>query len=202
MIGIVTPYGAQKIRIRVALQTLGLLHRVHVGTVHSFQSGEYPCIIFDTTEGPGVPIRQFTSNTWGRDGMPHEATRLLNVAHSRARDKLIYIANVDYINERYLPAGKALSSEPSAHTRYQFYLRTRICRFATFIVVYRSIDPLPLISLMVKAVFLDRLIFLSVAVGKLHDSIPCLQFLEDVFPYLALVLRSHQLLMQVRKYNN
>ena len=106
MIGIVTPYGAQKIRIRAALQTLGLLHRVHVGTVHSFQSVEYPCIIFDTTEGPGVPIRQFTSNTWGWDGMPHEATRLLNVAHSRARDKLIYIANVDYITERHLPASK------------------------------------------------------------------------------------------------
>ena len=105
-IGVVTPYGAQKLRIRASLQDLCLLHLVHVGTVHSFQSVEYPCIIFDTTEGPGVPIRQFTSNTWGRDGIPHEATRLLNVAHSRARDKLIYIANVEYITERYLPQTK------------------------------------------------------------------------------------------------
>ena len=60
---------------------------------------EYPCIIFDTTEGDDVSIGQFTSNTWGRHGIPHDATRLINVAHSRARDKLIYIANVDYIRQ-------------------------------------------------------------------------------------------------------
>lgn len=96
-IGVITPYGAQKAKIRQALQKQGLLHQVHVGTVHSFQSVEYPCIIFDTTEGYGVPIGQFTSSIWGRYGVPHNATRLLNVAHSRAQDKLIYIANVDAI---------------------------------------------------------------------------------------------------------
>ena len=55
LIGIVTPYGAQKIRIRVALQTLGLLHRVHVGTVHSFQSVEYPCISLTRQKAQGFP---------------------------------------------------------------------------------------------------------------------------------------------------
>lgn len=98
-IGVITPYGAQKTRIQNALRERGLLHLVHVGTVHGFQSVEYPCIIFDTTEGYGVPVRQFTSNRWGRGGIPHGATRLINVAHSRARDKLIYIANVDYIRQ-------------------------------------------------------------------------------------------------------
>jgi hypothetical protein len=98
-IGVVTPYSAQKTKIQNALRQLGLLHRVHVGTVHGFQSMEYPCLIFDITEGYGVPIRQFTSNTWGHRGIPHDATRLINVAHSRARDKLIYIANIDYIRQ-------------------------------------------------------------------------------------------------------
>ena len=96
-IGVITPYSAQRIRIQNALRERGLLDRVHVGTVHSYQSKEYLCIIFDTTEGYGVPIRQFTSNRWGHGGIAHGATRLINVAHSRARDKLIYIANVDYI---------------------------------------------------------------------------------------------------------
>ena len=99
LLGVVTPYSAQSTRIRAALQEQHLLHRVHVGTVHSFQSVEYPCIIFDTVEGPGVPIGQFMSNTWGRRGIPHPATRLINVAHSRARDKLMYVANVNYIRQ-------------------------------------------------------------------------------------------------------
>lgn len=98
-IGVITPYSAQRIRIQNALRERGLLDRVYVGTVHSYQSKEFLCIIFDTTEGYGVPIRQFTSNRWGLKGTPHGATRLINVAHSRAQDKLIYIANVDYIRQ-------------------------------------------------------------------------------------------------------
>lgn len=98
-IGIITPYSAQKAKIRQTLQEKGLLSLVHVGTVHSFQSVEYPCIIFDTTEGYEVPIRQFISNHWGRNGIPSDATRLLNVAHSRAQDKLIYLANLTYIRQ-------------------------------------------------------------------------------------------------------
>ena len=98
-IGIVTPYAAQKTKLQKALREHGLLHLIHVGTVHSFQSIEYPCIIFDTVEGYGIPIKQFTSNAWGRQGIAHSATRLINVAHSRARDKLIYVANVDYIRQ-------------------------------------------------------------------------------------------------------
>lgn len=98
-IGVVTPYSAQKIKIRNALRAAGLLRWVHVGTVHGYQSVEYPCIIFDVVEGRKVPISQFTSNVWGKDGIASSATRLINVAHSRARDKLIYIANVAYIRE-------------------------------------------------------------------------------------------------------
>ena len=98
-IGVVTPYSAQKIKIRNALRTQGLLRWVHVGTVHGYQSVEYPCIIFDVVEGHNIPISQFTSNAWGKDGIASSATRLINVAHSRARDKLIYIANVAYIRE-------------------------------------------------------------------------------------------------------
>jgi superfamily I DNA and/or RNA helicase len=105
-IGIVTPYGAQKTRIRNALRARGLLRLVHVGTVHSFQSLEYPIMIFDTVEAPDVAVGRFISNVWGRNGIASDATRLINVAHSRARDKLIYIAHLDYINERHLSANQ------------------------------------------------------------------------------------------------
>jgi AAA domain len=108
-IAVITPYSAQRIRIQHALRERGLLDRVHVGTVHGYQSKEYLCIICDTTEGYGVPIRQFTSNQWGHGGIAHGATRLINVAHSRARDKLIYIANVDYIRQEPYRKGHLLT---------------------------------------------------------------------------------------------
>jgi superfamily I DNA and/or RNA helicase len=99
-IGIVTPYRAQKTRICKALHAHDLLRHVHVGTVYSFQSLEYPIVIFDIVEAPEVAIGRFISNVWGERGIAYDATRLINVAHSRARDKLIYIAHLDYINEQ------------------------------------------------------------------------------------------------------
>jgi hypothetical protein len=116
-IGIVTPYGAQKTRLRNALRARGLLRLVHVGTVHSFQSLEYPIMIFDTVEAPDVAVGRFISDIWGRGGIASDATRLINVAHSRARDKLIYIAHLDYINERQVIANRRYRSN---HVLTQF----------------------------------------------------------------------------------
>jgi hypothetical protein len=121
LIGVVTPYSAQKTRIRNALRARGLLRLVHVGTVHSFQSLEYPIMIFDIVEAPEVTVGRFTSNAWGERGIAHDATRLINVAHSRARDKLIYIAHLDYINEK----------EVSANRRYrQNHVLTQFVNYA------------------------------------------------------------------------
>ena len=97
-IGIITPYGAQKAALRRALQEQNLLQFAQVTTVHGVQSAEFAYVIFDTTEGYGIPINWFTSSNWGQHGTPHNATCLFNVAHSRAPEKLIYLANVDYIH--------------------------------------------------------------------------------------------------------
>ncbi len=91
-IGIVTPYAAQRQRIKEKLQKEGLDFYVRVGTIHAYQGLEFIGLVFDTTESPQIRISRFTSDEWGTNAM-----RLLNVAITRARDKLLIIANMDYI---------------------------------------------------------------------------------------------------------
>lgn len=93
-IGIVTPYTAQRQRIKEKLQEEGLDFYVRVGTIHAFQGLEFIGLVFDTTESPQIRISRFTSDEWGTNAM-----RLLNVAITRARHKLLIIANMDYILE-------------------------------------------------------------------------------------------------------
>lgn len=91
-IGIVTPYTAQRQLIKEKLQEEGLDFFVRVGTIHAFQGLEFIGLVFDTTESPEIRISRFTSDEWGTNAM-----RLLNVAITRARHKLLIIANMDYI---------------------------------------------------------------------------------------------------------
>lgn len=93
-IGIVTPYTAQRQRIKEQLQKEGLDFYVRVGTVHAFQGLEFGALVFDVVESPRIRIPQFTSDEWGTNAM-----RLLNVAITRARDKLLIVANLDYIRK-------------------------------------------------------------------------------------------------------
>jgi superfamily I DNA and/or RNA helicase len=99
-IGIVTPYAPQARKIREALQQQGLDQHARVGTIFAFQGREFEIVIVDLVKSPGTPLPRFASDIWGRDGVPTPATRLINVAHSRARSKLIYVTNVEY-HQRY-----------------------------------------------------------------------------------------------------
>jgi len=100
-IGIVTPYRAQANRIKRELRREGLIRLVHVGTVHTFQSLEFEAMIFDTVEAPKIDLSSFTSDrVWENRGFATRATRLLNVAHTRAKYKLVYVANVRWINKQ------------------------------------------------------------------------------------------------------
>jgi hypothetical protein len=94
-IGIVTPYAAQREYLKELVQGTALETYARIGTVHAFQGMEFYAVIFDTVESPGVAISKFTSNQWGSDAM-----RLLNVAVSRARDKLLIVANMPYIRQQ------------------------------------------------------------------------------------------------------
>jgi AAA domain len=95
-IGIVTPYAPQFRKIEQALKEQGLNSYARVGTIFAFQGREFEIVIVDLVESPGTLIPRFTSDIWGRNGIATPATRLINVAHSRARSKLIYVTNVAY----------------------------------------------------------------------------------------------------------
>ena len=89
-----------------------LARQLRIGTVHAFQGLQFDAVIFDTTVSPSSEMLShswpsiFTSNErlitvylegLGKRQIPAPATRLLNVAISRAKYKLIFIANMAHI---------------------------------------------------------------------------------------------------------
>lgn len=98
-VGVVTPYRLQVQLIQALLQEYGLpRERVEVATVHRFQGGERDVIVLDLVDGPPHAIGMLM-----RGAFPREAARLLNVACSRARAKLIVVANVRYLEDKLDP---------------------------------------------------------------------------------------------------
>lgn len=95
-IGIVTPYTKQSKLLQNLIIDAGLKEHVKVGTVHKFQGLEFDVVIFDTVESPTIPSKRprFDFIAGGKDT---EALRLVNVAVTRARHKLIVIANAKHI---------------------------------------------------------------------------------------------------------
>ena len=65
---------------------------MRAGTVHKFQGLECEVDVFDTVESPDLPPTSFI-----RGGAGSEAQRLINVAVTRARKKLILVANRAYL---------------------------------------------------------------------------------------------------------
>lgn len=100
-IGIVTPYTAQRECIKERMQGKDLEIYCRVGTVHAFQGMEFRVVIFDVVEAPDLRIARFLREGWGSDAM-----RLLNVAVTRARDKLLIVANLPHIRKQ--PASSML----------------------------------------------------------------------------------------------
>lgn len=92
-IGIITPYAAQSKILARMIWDEGLEEKLSdVSSVHRFQGREKELIIFDLAEGPGSRVSRLLRGKFGSDAM-----RLLNVATTRARSKLIFIANLDYL---------------------------------------------------------------------------------------------------------
>lgn len=90
-IGIVTPYNKQAKLLQRLIDDAGMKQRVRAGTVHKFQGLEFDVVIFDTVESPpNPPPEDFL--VIGLD-----AIRLINVAITRAKHKLIIVANARHI---------------------------------------------------------------------------------------------------------
>jgi len=94
-LAICTPYAAQAKLIRKLLEHEDL-GDVPVGTVHSFQGDERDAVILEFPEGYGGArmVGQFLQ------GIPPEdvGARLINVAVSRAKNHLIVLANLTYLD--------------------------------------------------------------------------------------------------------
>ena len=97
-IGIITPYAAQTRLIRAMIQD----HRkndttdVACSTVHQFQGSERDLIIFDAVENyPASKVG------WLMGKEMDSVSRLINVAVTRARGKLIAVANATFWENKY-----------------------------------------------------------------------------------------------------
>lgn len=88
-VGIMTPYVAQARLLQTLARQHGLEGKVHVANIHRFQGNEKDVILIDLVDGPPDPPSRLFKDTDG-------SKRLLNVAFTRAKGKLILISNLEY----------------------------------------------------------------------------------------------------------
>ena len=95
-LGICTPFAAQ----RDVLKRLTSGSGVIVGTVHRYQGDEKAAMIIDVPDSLG---ERYVS-LFAQAGSPEDAgSKLFNVAVSRAKEQVIFVANLDYLDAK-LPA--------------------------------------------------------------------------------------------------
>lgn len=89
-VGIISPYAAQVRLIRAMIQDYYGMKTtaIRCATVHQFQGSEADVIIFDAVESYPTPKAGFLMSK-----NPDDVVRLVNVAATRARGKLITVAN-------------------------------------------------------------------------------------------------------------
>lgn len=94
-VAILTPYRAQNSLIHklVSDKALDSL-KITPASVHRFQGKESELVIFDLVEGPMREIR------WLAGAFNSEAMRLLNVAITRPKAKIVFIANLNYLRTK------------------------------------------------------------------------------------------------------
>jgi thymidine kinase len=89
-VAIIAPYRDQAKLIRRIIKDQKL-DSIQASTVHRFQGREIDTVIFDVTDSDPLPPRWFESN---------DSRKLVNVALSRAKRKLVIIANRQYVKNK------------------------------------------------------------------------------------------------------
>jgi hypothetical protein len=106
-IGIITPYRGQVSLLRALKQECNFDdafdRRIKIGTIHTFQGSECDVIIFDMVDCFNLENSK-NPNRIGRLYHGNAGERLLNVAVSRARHKLIVVCDPEYIKN--IPGNK------------------------------------------------------------------------------------------------
>jgi hypothetical protein len=102
-IGIIVPFRSAVWDMRQVLRKDGFTE-VEVGTVHTFQGREKKVIIFDTVMsgmGERGQVRHFSVRPFDETKSGLQVPRLLNVAFSRAKEKVFLIADLDHMRKVY-----------------------------------------------------------------------------------------------------
>lgn len=102
-LGIIVPFRSTVYDIRRELyeHDLGM---IEVGTIHTFQGREKNVIIFDTVmsgEEQYGRRRHYSVRPFDEEKNGLAVPRLLNVAFSRSKDRLVLLADMDHINKVY-----------------------------------------------------------------------------------------------------
>ncbi|GAA5521791.1 DNA2/NAM7 family helicase [Aliifodinibius salicampi] len=102
-IGIIVPFRSTVYDIRRELYQQGY-DAIEVGTIHTFQGREKDVIIFDTVmsgEGRYRHRRHYSVRPFDEEKNGLAVPRLLNVAFSRSKERLVILADMDHINKVY-----------------------------------------------------------------------------------------------------
>lgn len=94
-VAVITPYAAQAREIRRRLAARRIADAVECSTIHRFQGRECDVVIIDLVDA--APLRPGVLLSGGRT--QSDACHLLNVSLSRARGKLVIVADVGYFEE-------------------------------------------------------------------------------------------------------
>lgn len=109
-IGIIVPFRSVVWDYRKALFEEGY-GDVEVGTIHTFQGREKEAILFDLVmsgQGHTEPRRHFSVRPFDEDKNGLSVPRLLNVAFSRAKSRMVVIADMKHVRSIY--SGKFLGN--------------------------------------------------------------------------------------------
>jgi ssDNA-binding Zn-finger/Zn-ribbon topoisomerase 1 len=103
-LGVCSPFAAQAKLLKRLVGDLKLGDIVDTGTVHRYQGNEKEVMLIDIPDGLGEarPGRWLDAEQPDDDG-----AKLFNVAISRSRHHLVFIANIDYLDKK-LPAQSLL----------------------------------------------------------------------------------------------
>ncbi|NGP77437.1 AAA family ATPase [Balneolaceae bacterium YR4-1] len=102
-IGIIVPFRSTVYDIRQELYREGF-EQVEVGTIHTFQGREKQVIIFDTVMSGEMQYgskRHYSVRPFDEDKNGLAVPRLLNVALSRSKERLVILADMDHVNKIY-----------------------------------------------------------------------------------------------------
>lgn len=101
-VGIITPYRSQVRLLKGALKSMKLDPTViSAATVHTFQGNERDVIVFDFVDDNPLPLGMLLhSHAPTESNDISQSERLLNVAVTRAKRRLILVGNFRYLEER------------------------------------------------------------------------------------------------------